>query len=142
MKLSWKGAYEYDYPLEGEGAVSFEMNVDFSDGKFEGQLTDDEFTSLTGDVCQVEGVLKENHIQFTQTYPYQYDELEDGTLLIDGKASGHQVYYEGSFDQTTDQWEGVWVILPKEDEELDGDEGMDTGTWYLKRVTTEVSASS
>lgn len=139
MKSSWKGAYEYDYPLEGEGAVNFEMQVVFQDGKFVGELTDEEFTTLTGDVCQVEGMLKDNQIQFTQTYPYQYDELEDGTILIDGKASGHQVYYEGTFNSEDNHWEGVWVILPKDEEELEADENLDTGTWFLKRVTVEVN---
>lgn len=139
MKVSWQGFYCYNIEFDETEQYGFTIDAEFVDGSFRGEFSEDEFTGITGEKGTVKGFIDEYHISFVKKYPFQYDELEDGSLFFDFEAEGHEVVYDGTFNQETGTWEGEWEILVEEvqvnDEE--SEQYFDRGSWRMRRVTSQ-----
>lgn len=136
MKVTWKGFYCYSNELTDD-RFGFEIEADYLNGSFRGTFTEDEFTSLTGCGGSVSGFIEHRHISFVKKYPFGYDEQADGLILIDEHQEGHEVVYDGYFDEEKGVWEGSWEIVVEEIEinEAEYELIVDTGYWQMKRIT-------
>lgn len=110
-EYSWKGkyAYEEDFPIED--SFDFELKVQYNEGSFQGIAIEEEFTKLSGESANVKGFIEEDYISFVKTYPFKFEELEDGTVAVDRSEMGHRVEYDGYFNMELNRWEGHWEIV-------------------------------
>ncbi len=113
------------------------MEVQFKEGSFTGEFTEAEFTELTGKKGTVKGFIDHQHISFVKKFPFKYDELEDGSILIDESMEGHEVVYDGWFNPEKGTWQGEWEILVEEIKVREGEYELvfDRGCWQMRRVT-------
>ncbi len=111
MKVIWIGKY-FDLN-EREEEIEFLFRIDAEmDGEnsFAGKVWEEEFFELTKAFIDVEGFIEGNLISFVKTYPFQYDYDENMNALIDRTKPGHQVIYEGIWDENSNSWKGEWEI--------------------------------
>lgn len=137
MKVNWQGFYCYSIEFDETEQYGFTIDAEFLNGSFHGAFSEDEFTGITGEKGTVKGFIDEHHISFVKKFPFQYDELEDGSLFFDFESEGHEVIYDGVFNQNTGVWEGFWEILVEEVEVNNGEymQYFDRGAWKMKRVS-------
>lgn len=141
MNVNWVGHFCYNLEFDENEKFQFRIDAAYENGSFTGEFSDEEFTSITGEKGTVKGFIDNAHISFVKKYPFQYDELEDGTLFFDMDSEGHEVVYDGYFNEETGCWEGEWEILIEEIK-LNEDESeliFDRGSWKMKRVSGELS---
>ena len=124
----WKGKFKYDLGDYGhDREVEFELQVELKDGNFSGIATDPDFAKLSSLQIPVEGTFEGDHISFVTTFPFKYDQDEDGKSFINETENGHDVNYDGYYDPDVNKWTGDWEILEGEvDEQL-----FVGGTWEL-----------
>ncbi len=140
MKVCWQGSYCYDVVFDEAEAYGFTIEAEFLDGSFRGEFSEEEFTGLTGEKGTVKGFIEGGQISFVKKFPFQYDELEDGSVYLDFESEGHEVTYDGIFNQETGEWEGEWEILVEEVKinEEEYEQYFTRGSWKMKRVTAPV----
>ena len=111
MKRTYQGHY-YHPDLEGnENAFQFRIEAEIDEKlTFNGVVWEEEFTGITGKLLTVKGFIDEDHISFVKKYPcaYEYDEL--GKIIIDESRKGHEVIYDGYWDENTGAWTGEWEV--------------------------------
>lgn len=137
MLISWKGYYCYSLEFDENEKFGFEIEAQFRDGSFTGEFSEEEFTGITGKKGTIKGFIDHQHISFVKRFPFKYDELEDGSVLIDETREGHEVVYDGYFNHEKGIWEGEWEILVEEIKVREGEYELilDRGCWQMKRVT-------
>lgn len=111
MKITWIGYY-IDANEQGEAAefpfrIDAELDEEYG---FSGTVWEDEFYALSQTFVKVQGFIEGDHISFVKTYPFDYGSDEDGKVSIDKTKPGHDVVYDGEWDQTTKSWKGTWEI--------------------------------
>ncbi len=104
MKKVWNGFYE-DYLFENNKiTVEFTITAELENGSFKGKVYENEFSKFTGDSIDVQGFIEGNLISFVTKYPYLFAYDSKGKILIDKNEKGHEVIYEGYFNEAT----GIW----------------------------------
>lgn len=134
LKRTWIGKYGYLFDDAETEHFSFEINVKIIDGAFEGTAFEQEFSGSTGDLIHVKGFIEGDFISFVKKYPYGYWKDENDEVIIDIKIPGHEVVYQGNFDQEKGLWKGEWEIevdIDQVDEENDEVQVM-VGVWDMK----------
>jgi hypothetical protein len=128
VKRTYKGKY-YDIDHKGdEFQVSFSMVVEFNDKmSFKGSVWEDEFTKLSGKQLVVKGYIDEDHISFVKKYPCYYASDENGKRFIDESKLGHEVIYDGYWDENSRKWIGEWEV--EGETTLEGLEGIQTDVY-------------
>ncbi|MGB0915258.1 MAG: hypothetical protein ACPGVI_04255 [Crocinitomicaceae bacterium] len=107
----WKGEFMYDEEHYGHNdSETFELHVHFNNGPFIGTSEDSDFRKISNEPIHVEGFINGDHIQFTKSYPFQFEADENGKTFIDKSAKGHQVIYDGYFDPIIEKWTGDWEV--------------------------------
>lgn len=111
MHRVYQGKY-YDVNEEGiESPFPFLMEVTCDDKlNFSGTVWDEEFSSITGLKSSVKGYINEDHISFVKQYPCLYSWDETGKVVIDNSKSGHQVIYNGYWNNSEGKWIGEWEV--------------------------------
>lgn len=133
MKRTWLGKYGYINDDDETGYFTFKMNVEIIDGSFEGAVYEEEFSGVTNDLVAVKGFITHDFISFVKTYPY-YWAIDDDHFIYDKSAPGHEVVYEGNFDEINGVWRGEWEIeldrkvVDKETDKI----SLLTGVWEMK----------
>ena len=111
----WEGRFKYDLADYGhEREVEFELHVELQNGKFEGTAFDPEFAALSNKQIQVKGSIDGDHVNFVTTFPFRYDQDENGKPFINESEKGHDVVYDGYFNPDVNLWTGDWEILEGE----------------------------
>lgn len=129
---SWKGKYTYEEGFPIDASFDFELKVQYNDGSFDGIAIEEEFTKLSGESAHVKGFIEEDYISFVKTYPFKFEEQEDGTVVIDRNERGHKVEYDGYFNSEQNRWEGNWNIVSDEIKIFaDEYEIFEKGFWYM-----------
>lgn len=133
-KRSWVGRYGYTFD-EDTRYFSFEMNASFQNGSFEGDVHEEEFSGLTSDTVHIKGFIEEDMISFVKTYPYFWTYDDQGNIIMDKEKKGHEVVYEGYFDEGTGSWSGQWEVLMSEEKTYPGQykQQFIIGPWDMKR---------
>lgn len=106
----WIGHYNYRLEDEISENHNFEIHANLDDGSFSGVAIEEEFTQLTGDKPTVKGFIEDDMISFVKSYPYLFETDENGKQIIDKSIRGHQVEYEGYFEEDKGSWSGTWEI--------------------------------
>lgn len=111
MKRIYQGNY-YDIDKEGnESPFQFRIEVDIDEKlSFTGTVWEEEFTGITGKLSTVKGFIDEDHISFVKKYPCTYEYDENGKIIIDESRKGHEVIYDGYWDENTGTWSGEWEV--------------------------------
>lgn len=112
---NWIGQYGYSFEEGNEWFYSFEINAEYNNGSFEGTAFEEEFSGFTNDLVHVKGFIEDNMISFVKTYPYFWMTEENGDIFIDKGQRGHQVVYQGVFDENSAEWCGDWEIIISEE---------------------------
>lgn len=75
---------------------------------FTGSVWEEEYSSLSGEKLSVKGYNDSDHISFVKKYPclYAYDEQ----AIFDSSNPGHEVIYDGYWDESTGTWSGEWEV--------------------------------
>lgn len=107
----WKGEFMYDEEHYGfNDSETFELHVYFNNGAILGTSLDSDFLKISDAPIHVEGFIDGDHIQFTKSYPFQFEADEDGKMFINKEEKGHQVVYDGYFDPIVEKWTGDWEV--------------------------------
>ena len=111
MKRTYIGKY-YDIDQEGnESPFSFRMDVELdSKMNFSGSVWEEEFSELSGKNLSVKGYIDDKHISFVKQYPCLYAYDENGKAIIDTSKQGHEVIYDGYWNDKTGVWIGEWEV--------------------------------
>ena len=111
MKRIYHGNY-FDIDQHGNNKpFAFRMEVEMDEKlNFVGTVWEDQFSGLTGKLLSVKGYIDEDHISFVKKYPCQYAGDENGKLIIDESKPGHEVIYDGYWDESKGMWEGEWEV--------------------------------
>jgi len=97
-----------------ESPFEFRMEVELDDEQsFTGTVWEEEFSGITGKGLTVKGFIDENHISFVKQYPCLYDAGENGEIIIDESKHGHEVIYDGHWNEELGSWFGEWEIEVK-----------------------------
>ena len=130
--LHWKVEFAY---LLDKNKISttelFEIKATLDGAVFEGHATDAEFESLANEQPTVEGIIDEEFIRITKSYPYYYGTDENGKLFLDKTIPGHSVVYEGEWYEPKKHYEGDWFIEWMDE---DGEVYHITGPWEMKAI--------
>lgn len=137
MKRIWVGKYGYLYDDAETEYFPFEINVTLEKGSFEGTVYEEEFSRTTGDLIAIKGFIDDDFISFVKTFPYGYWKDENNNVIIDENISGHEVIYQGYFDQKKGVWSGEWEI--EIEREIINDNNYNVqimvGVWEMKAKT-------
>lgn len=139
MKRIWVGKYGYLYDNAETEYFSFEINATLEKGSFEGTVFEEEFSEATGDTIAIKGFFDDDFISFVKTFPYGFWKDENDDVITDKSVSGHQVVYQGHFDQEKGMWFGEWEI--EIDRAVISNDNYDVfamvGVWEMKVKTDE-----
>lgn len=92
-------------------SVAFKMEVELDDNlNFSGTIWEAEFSSLTEEIPTVKGYIEEDHISFVLNYPLFYACDEKGQVYIDASKEGHEVIYDGYWNNVSKEWVGEWEV--------------------------------
>ncbi|RFC55642.1 hypothetical protein DXU93_01540 [Brumimicrobium aurantiacum] len=111
MNRKYTGKYhdvdQNDIPF----SVQFSMNVVF-DSKmiFKGKVWEEVFSKKTDKFLSVKGFIDEDHISFIKQYPCFFSSDINGELIIDCSKPGHEVIYDGYWNEEKGIWEGEWEV--------------------------------
>lgn len=109
-KKNWIGKFAYSFEEGDDEFFAFEIVANYENGSFEGTVYDEVFSGMTGDLAKVKGFIEHDLISFVKIYPYYYVKDLQGKTIIDKNQKGHQVVYQGYFNDETGEWEGEWEI--------------------------------
>ena len=108
MQIIWSGRYSYGEPINE--THSFKLMVTLIDGVFDGHCIDEEFSKHTNLQPSVKGFIDDGFISFVKQYPCAFEQMENGEFVIDINRRGHEVIYEGNYNEDAGCWEGEWEI--------------------------------
>lgn len=92
-------------------SVAFKMEVELDDNlNFSGTIWEAEFSSLTEEMPTVKGYIEEDHISFVLNYPLFYARDEKGQVYIYASKEGHEVIYDGYWNNVSKEWVGEWEV--------------------------------
>ena len=111
---NWTGRYGYSFDEGSDDFYAFQITATYNNGSFEGTLYDEEFSGHTQDLVHVKGFIEGDLISFVTTYPYYFAYKDDGSIIVDKSVKGHNVTYEGYFNERTGSWNGQWEIIVSE----------------------------
>jgi hypothetical protein len=103
--------------------MEVEIDEKFS---FHGIVWEEEFSGITGKHLSVKGFIDEDHISFVKKYPCLYEGDENGKVIIDETKSGHEVIYDGYWNEEQGIWIGEW--------EVEGE----TQIFHFEKIMTDV----
>lgn len=111
MQRVYQGKY-YDFDEKGnESPFAFRMDVDINDKlSFMGAVWEEEFTRISGKKLSVKGYIDGDHISFVKQYPCHYGYDENGKVFVDDTQRGHDVIYDGYWDEERGIWSGEWEV--------------------------------
>lgn len=111
MKKTYQGNY-FEIDQNGsEVPFVFRMDVEMDEKlSFKGTVWEDEFSGITGKLLTVKGFIDEDHISFVKKYPCSYEFDENGKIIIDESKRGHEVIYDGYWDDENKNWTGEWEV--------------------------------
>jgi len=111
MKQIWIGKY-IDVGQKGKDEeFAFRIDADMNEEmSFSGTVWEEEFYEKTKLFLNLEEFIDENHISFVKSYPCLFDIDEHYNTIIDKEQKGHEVIYDGYWNDETDQWEGTWEV--------------------------------
>lgn len=78
------------------------------DNGFSGRVWEEDFYGLSRAFLSVKGFIQDNVISFVLTYPFGFFRDENDKSYIDENEPGHDVVYEGYWEEETDSWKGTW----------------------------------
>lgn len=111
MKRTYHGTF---YESNGDGIVSpyeFTMKVELDKNfSFTGTIWESEFSEISGLHVQAKGFIDQNHISFVKTYPIAYEFAADGNVVVDESRKGHEVTFDGYWDENLGVWLGEWEM--------------------------------
>jgi hypothetical protein len=87
--------------------MEVEMDEKFN---FAGQVQEEEFTGVSGKELTVRGFIDNDHISFVKQYPCAYEYDGFGNIIIDESRRGHEVIYDGYWDDESGSWVGEWEV--------------------------------
>lgn len=134
----WQGFFkygaEYGFVVAGQEA-EFRLFVETREGTgFSGKIIDWDGFGVDGQVATVKGFVEENDIGFMKQYEQRFIIDEEGNSSVDENWPGHRVFYKGSFNANTNQFEGTWEIFGDIEFFTDAvPEKVAGGTWRLIR---------
>jgi len=111
VKRIYLGSF-YDIDKEGnESPFQFRIDVEIDEKlSFNGTVWEEEFTGITGKLLSVKGFIDKDHISFVKQYPCAYEFDENRNIIIDESRKGHEVIYDGYWDENTGSWTGEWEV--------------------------------
>lgn len=111
MKRTYQGIY-FDIDQDGiERPYGFRMEVEIDEKhSFNGTVWEDEFSGITGKHLSVKGFIDEDHISFVKKYPCLFEFDAEGKIIIDETKSGHEVIYDGYWNEENGIWLGEWEV--------------------------------
>jgi hypothetical protein len=111
VKRTYQGIY-FDIDQDGiERPYGFRMEVEIDEKhSFNGTVWEDEFSGITGKHLSVKGFIDEDHISFVKQYPCLYEYDADGKIIIDESQLGHEVIYDGYWNEEYGNWSGEWEV--------------------------------
>lgn len=111
MKRIYLGNY-FDIDQQGnESPFEFRMEVEIDEKhSFYGTVWEEEFSGITGKLITVKGFIDEDHISFVKKYPCLYSIDQEGKTKIDETKHGHEVIYDGYWNEESGKWHGEWEI--------------------------------
>lgn len=77
---------------------------------FTGSVSEEEFSGIIGRLLSVKGFIDGDHISFVKQYPCLYEFDENREVIIDESKRGHEVIYDGYWDETKAIWTGEWEV--------------------------------
>lgn len=111
MKRTWIGKYYDNNGVNQEDEFPFKIEVLIdSDLSFTGNAWEEEFYSLSQSMIDVRGFINEGHINFIKKYPFRYEVDENDKPFIDKSEAGHEVQYDGYWNNELKKWEGEWEV--------------------------------
>ena len=111
MEREYLGSY-FDLNEDGtESSFGFRMKIEL-DAKlnFTGTIWEDEFSRISGKSITVRGFIDDDHISFVKKYPCKYESNENLEVVIDKDKPGHEVIYDGYWNEELENWSGEWEI--------------------------------
>lgn len=111
MKKIWIGKY-IDIGHKGkdeEFAFRIDAKMD-EEMSFSGTVWEEEFSEKSNLHLTVEGFISEDHISFVKYYPCSFESDENFNIIIDKNKKGHEVVYDGYWNDQKEQWEGTWEV--------------------------------
>lgn len=111
MKRTWIGKYYDNNGVNQEDEFPFKIEVLIdSDLSFTGNAWEEEFYSLSQSMIDVRGFINEGHINFIKKYPFRYEVDENDKPFVDKSEAGHEVQYDGYWNNDLKKWEGEWEV--------------------------------
>lgn len=111
MKRQYLGNYFEINENGTESSFGFKMNIELDDNlSFTGTVWEDEFSGISGKSLTVRGFIDEDHISFVKKYPCKYESDENSQVVIDIDKPGHEVIYDGYWNEELKNWTGEWEI--------------------------------
>lgn len=111
MKRTWIGKYYDNNGVSQEDEFPFKIEVLIdSDLSFTGNAWEEEFYSLSQSMIDVRGFINEGHINFIKKYPFRYEVDENDKPFVDKSEAGHEVQYDGYWNNDLKKWEGEWEV--------------------------------
>jgi hypothetical protein len=112
MKRTYHGNY-FSFDFEGNEIpfpfrIEVEIDKNFS---FTGTVWEEDYAEVTSELSSVKGFIDNDHISFVKKYPYAFQYNKNRGLIVDGSSYGHEVLYDGYWDENTGSWQGDWEIL-------------------------------
>ena len=111
MKRTWIGKY-VDIGHKGEDEeFAFRIDADLNDEmSFTGTVWEEEFYEKTKMFLTVKGFINKEHISFVKSYPCLFVIDENFNTIIDKNQKGHEVVYNGYWNNDDGIWEGNWEV--------------------------------
>ena len=132
MKRTWVGHYVDIGKDLNEEEFPFRIDVELNDQmSFTGTIKEDEFYKNSQLLIPVKGFIDKDHISFVLKYPCLYEFDEDFNTIIDKTQKGHEITYDGYWDNNEGKWAGYW--------ELKGETVLIREGYYEEEETQEVA---
>lgn len=111
MQRTYSGKY-FEIDIHGnEIPFPFKMDVILDKRlNFTGTVWAEEFSGLSGKQLSVRGFINDEHISFVKKYPFVYEYDEEGKPFIDESRNGHEVIYDGYWNEPSQKWVGEWEV--------------------------------
>lgn len=111
MEKEYLGNYFEQNEDGKEISVGFKMKLELDKKlNFIGTVWEEEFSGITGKLVSVRGFIDEDHISFVKKYPCKYESNENFEVAIDMDKPGHEVIYDGYWNEELENWSGEWYI--------------------------------
>lgn len=111
MKITWIGKYINIGKRGKDEEFAFRIDADLDKEMcFSGTVWEEEFYENSKLFLSVEGFINEDRISFVKTYPCLFEIDENLNTVIDKNEKGHDVVYDGYWNEKDEKWEGTWEI--------------------------------